>query len=308
MASQPGGSRDAAPQPTVCKAVNLTSLKELTAPAFPDLKYQYGGYLSVGSQAGSALGFIFSGAQSAKTAQELATKPIILWMNGGPGSSSQMGNFYELGRVRLKGLSPDNKYMIEENKNAWDSNYSVLFLDQPLGTGLSDDAVDPADFTSSVAQSTEHLFNAVTEFFGANGCFGAQALNVSVKSTPFFVFGESYAGKYAPALGSKILAMQKNGTLPFSLRGVAIGDGFTDPSAIVLEMPQYASSASLISRQERAEVELSAVRASFQVKAGKTKEAVVSFYQTLEGIVNMSYGVNVYDIRMYEGNTDDSFV
>lgn len=75
-------------------------------------------------------------------------------MNGGPGSSSQLGNFYELGRIRLKTITSDGKYNFTENKFSWDQGYSVLFIDQPVGTGLSNDAVDSEDFTSSVAQST----------------------------------------------------------------------------------------------------------------------------------------------------------
>jgi vitellogenic carboxypeptidase-like protein len=168
--------------------VDLGALKGVTEPAFPDLKWQYSGYLSVGSQAGSALGFIFSGAQSAASLKELETKPILLWMNGGPGSSSQLGNFYELGRVRLTGLTPDKKWKIENNSFAWDANYSVIFLDQPLGTGLSNDAADAADLTSSVAQSTEHLYYALNEFFAApTGC--ARVMNISAQKTPFFIFG-----------------------------------------------------------------------------------------------------------------------
>lgn len=36
----------------------------------------------------SSLGFIFYGSEKAKSESELANYPTIIWLNGGPGSSS----------------------------------------------------------------------------------------------------------------------------------------------------------------------------------------------------------------------------
>jgi hypothetical protein len=58
--------------------------------------------------------------------------------------------------------------------------------------------------------------------------------------------------------------MQKgNATLNFTLRGVAVGDGFTDPSSIVLEMPQFASSAGFLNKLERKIVESYALKSFY---------------------------------------------
>lgn len=47
------------------------------------------------------LAFIFYGSQLAKTPSEISNYSTIIWLNGGPGSSSQTGNFLELGPIRI---------------------------------------------------------------------------------------------------------------------------------------------------------------------------------------------------------------
>lgn len=76
------------------------------------------------------------------------------------------------------------------------------------------------------------------DFYGAlqqlyqntNGCF--KKLNIN-PSQDLIIFGQSYAGKYAPAIGVKIKRQQERGGFLTGLRGVAIGDGFTHPFNIL---------------------------------------------------------------------------
>lgn len=98
------------------------------------------GYLPVGT-GGSALAFFFYGKWDVTDPAELKSIPTIIWLNGGPGSSSQLGNFMELGPLVLrKNISVG----IVQNQFSWVKKYNVLFVDQPVGTGLS-----YADTTSS---------------------------------------------------------------------------------------------------------------------------------------------------------------
>lgn len=92
------------------------------------------GYLRVG-KGNSALGFIFYGREHTSKA-DLTKYPILIWLNGGPGSSSQLGNLMELGPfwVVPASMAP---YEIIRNNHTWVKEYSVLFVDQPVGTGLS---------------------------------------------------------------------------------------------------------------------------------------------------------------------------
>lgn len=70
------------------------------------------------------LGFTFYGAQSAKSEGDLASIPIILFLNGGPGSSSQIGNFEELGPIKL--VQEGGKIVQKPNEYSWTK--SKLFI------------------------------------------------------------------------------------------------------------------------------------------------------------------------------------
>jgi len=93
------------------------------------------GYLNIHNKGSSALAFIFYGKEKANNA-EVARTPTIIWLNGGPGSSSQLGNLMELGPFWLV---PDSSqpYVVVRNNYTWVKDYNVLFVDQPVGTGLS---------------------------------------------------------------------------------------------------------------------------------------------------------------------------
>lgn len=93
------------------------------------------GYLSVGTKGNSALAYTFYGKKDVKQASELKNYPTVLWLNGGPGSSSQLGNLQEIGPLLL--VQQDFKVQIIQNNFTWANKYNLLFIDQPVGTGLS---------------------------------------------------------------------------------------------------------------------------------------------------------------------------
>jgi vitellogenic carboxypeptidase-like protein len=155
------------------------------------------GYLSV-NKGNSALGFIFYGRENT-TQADLVNYPIVFWLNGGPGSSSQLGNFFELGPYHLKtaNLAP---YEIVKNEHAWTKDYSIVFVDQPVGTGISyaDETVKDVYCTSQKCVADDFYVALKELYTNPQGCFNQLNIKPDQK---FVIFGESYGGKYAPAIG-----------------------------------------------------------------------------------------------------------
>ncbi|KAF0354782.1 peptidase S10, serine carboxypeptidase [Gigaspora margarita] len=206
--------------------------KTITNRAFPEHKLefkepticdktvqQYSGYFVVNE----TKNFFFWFFESRNKPQE---DPLVLWVNGGPGCSSLNALFLEVGPCRLEkggnGTIP--------NPYSWNSNASIIFLDQPTNTGYSygDNVV-----TTSVAASDIYAF--IQLFFH-------QFTNYT--SLDFHIAGESYAGHFIPAVATEIVNINKNNTsdgiVHINLESVLIGNGAVDPEKQLESCPQMA--------------------------------------------------------------------
>ncbi|CDP00771.1 unnamed protein product [Coffea canephora] len=172
---------------------STTSLDLLPKEALPTKS----GYLEVNSTTGSALFYTYYEAQKPTT--PLSQIPLLIWLQGGPGCSSMLGNFYELGPWLVT-----SNVSVKPNPGAWNRIFGVLFIDNPIGTGFSI-AASPQEIPRNQHDVAKHLFIAIKKFIKLDDMF---------KTRPIYVTGESYAGKYVPALGYYIL--KKNAILPVS--------------------------------------------------------------------------------------------
>lgn len=164
---------------------------------------QYTGYLDV-EELGKHFFYWFFESRN-----DPENDPVILWLNGGPGCSSATGLFFELGPSSINAtLQP------EFNPYSWNSNASVIFLDQPVGVGYS---YTESDQVSSTAAAAKDVYIFLELFFQKFPQFAANK---------FHIAGESYAGHYIPAFASEIV---NNADRSFELSSVLIGNGITDP-------------------------------------------------------------------------------
>ncbi|RPA79836.1 alpha/beta-hydrolase [Ascobolus immersus RN42] len=66
--------------------------------------------------------------------------PLTIWMNGGPGSSSMIGLFGEVGPCQI--VEDGDRLTTEAREFSWDAKSNMLFIDQPVQTGFSYDTAE----------------------------------------------------------------------------------------------------------------------------------------------------------------------
>lgn len=108
--------------------------------------------------------------------------PLVIWLQGGPFSSSMSGLFLESGPLRIQTkpgviLSPSTQnetihdFLLSTNPSTWNLHFNMVFLDQPVGTGFS--FVDPpiaVNQTDSKKSQPTLVRRSVTECTDPSGC------------------------------------------------------------------------------------------------------------------------------------------
>ena len=67
-----------------------------------------------------------------KARQNPEQAPLVLWLTGGPGCSSEIALLYENGPYRF-----NSRGKLERNTYSWNNYVNLLYVDQPIGTGYS---------------------------------------------------------------------------------------------------------------------------------------------------------------------------
>ncbi|KAF8378627.1 hypothetical protein HHK36_029976 [Tetracentron sinense] len=246
------------------------------------------GYLPINPTSISAIFFTFYEAQN--PISHLSQTPLLVWLEGGPGCSSMIANFFGLGPWRLNSDGQDEKNpVLKPNSGAWNHIFGLVFLDNPIGTGFSI-ASSPEEIPKDQDTVAKHLFVALRSFI---------SLDPSFNSRPIYITGESYAGKYVPAIGYYIL--QQNSRLPVSrqvkLRGIAIGNGLTDPQTQITILAAMAYFSGLINEKQRTRVEEIQDEAARLAREGKWREASDALIRVANLLQNMTGLATLFDIR-----------
>ncbi|GAB0092610.1 hypothetical protein DMENIID0001_076170 [Sergentomyia squamirostris] len=192
---------------------DIETAQDLALVRHPKLEWltSYSGFLTVNRNYASNLFFWFC-----KAKENSEDAPVILWLQGGPGFTSLYGMFYENGPFYL---TPELDFPPREH--SWHLDHNIIYIDNPVGAGFSFTESEYG-YSNNEMELAENLYRGLQQFF---------TLFPELRSNAFYLCGESFAGKYVPALG--YLIHQKNPTAEenqfINLRGLSIGNGLSDP-------------------------------------------------------------------------------
>lgn len=193
---------------------NLDKITELPGqPKNVDFN-QYSGYVTVNEEAGRALFYWFIESPLNRRPE---TRPLILWLNGGPGCSSvAYGAAEEIGPFRIR---PDGKTLYS-NPYAWNKLANTLFLESPAGVGFSYTNTTSDLYTSGDKRTAEDAYVFLVNWLERFPQY---------KYRDFYIAGESYAGHYVPQLAQIVYERNKGVQNPvINFKGFMVGNAVTD--------------------------------------------------------------------------------
>ncbi|KAG6545933.1 hypothetical protein Mapa_012593 [Marchantia paleacea] len=179
-------------------------------PDQPALDFKiFSGYVTVDENNGRALFYYFVEAQS-----NSESKPLTLWLNGGPGCSSfGAGNFMEHGPFTIR----DNAIVL--NPYSWNQESNMLYLESPAGVGFSYSNTTSDYFTDDekTAEDSFTFLQGWVEKFP------------EYRNRTFYISGESYAGYYIPQLAALMVNRCNTSESSFlQLKGILMGNPVID--------------------------------------------------------------------------------
>ncbi|KAL5531955.1 hypothetical protein ACEPAF_5518 [Sanghuangporus sanghuang] len=147
-----------------------------------------------------------------------STDPWIIWLQGGPGSSSLLGLILENGPLRLQ-----NDLSFKYNNYSWNNLADTFWVDNPVGSGYS-----TADSTGYVLDDDQMGTDFVQFLSNLVKIFPSLATRLLI------IAGESYAGRWIPYATKAIFSTPNS---PVNLSRIAIGDGTIGNQAASQDLP-----------------------------------------------------------------------
>jgi vitellogenic carboxypeptidase-like protein len=209
----------------------VLTLPGLNTPGGKVEGVQFAGYMPVaGTNAG--LFYWFAGND------DYATRPTIIWTNGGPGSSSFWGFVLENGpfEVTYNGDTPT----VTARPTAWNQYANYMIFEHPLSVTIS--FAKDEEVPKTVEQGMKQYYQALLGFL---------AKHPEILKNPIILAGESYAGTYLPLLAQLIADGNAKGGTKIDLIGTVLLDAWVDPWTQMAMDTTYAYTHGIISAAQK---------------------------------------------------------
>ncbi|KAF5727491.1 serine carboxypeptidase-like 51-like isoform X1 [Tripterygium wilfordii] len=206
--------------------------------------------------------------------------PIVLWLQGGPGTSGiGCGDFLEIGPLDVN-LKPRN--------STWLQKADLLFVDSPVGTGYSY-VEDTELLVKTEEEAAIDMTKLLEEIFNRNE---------SLQKSPLHIVAESYGGKFAVTLGLAALKAIEAGKLELKLGGVALGNSLISPGDLVLSWGPLLKDVSRLDNNGLKKSNSMAQQINQQISEGRYLDARNSWNELIAVIRSSSDYVDFYNFLL----------
>jgi len=196
----------------------------------------YSGYLNISGSSEKAIHYVLMTQNNTKSTTN--NYPLLLWSNGGPGCTSLLGAFQEIGPY----VQEDGQTSFNGTYNVWSWGQfaNLLFFESPAGVGFSPNDVENPVYNDPLTAADQYA--ALIDFF-------SPAKYPELAGNDFWIAGESYAGVYIPTLAQYIDQQNNNAsqTLKMNLKGIMVGNGVVERSSLDNSTIQFFNGHNLVS-------------------------------------------------------------
>ena len=128
------------------------------------------------------------------------TAPLTTWINGGPGASSMIGLFQEMGPCTI-----DANGNVVNNPYSWTNASNLLFIDQPVQTGFSYSTTTPGYINMEnglviVAQDgtcpSDEVTNGTCGTYSNPGDLSGIPVSTSAAASSFYATLQGFIGAF----------------------------------------------------------------------------------------------------------------
>ncbi|KNB50859.1 S10 family serine carboxypeptidase-like protein [Streptomyces caatingaensis] len=214
--------------------------------------------------------------------------PLLIWLNGGPGASSLLGLFLENGPLSI---GDDPAGTVSVSPGSWNQEAHVVYWDQPVGTGYSySDADEYAEDEDALARM---FWKGLQEFFSAHPEYA---------NCPLYVCGESYAGKYVPAIALEIHRRNRenSGARNIGLRGIAVGNGWIRPELSLRALVDYAYTTGFLGIAQKNSLDESYAEFQEVLRSGDMRQATKLGNALVSATLAYGGNFDLYDVRRWD--------
>ncbi|KAJ7859952.1 Alpha/Beta hydrolase protein [Mycena olivaceomarginata] len=189
-------------------------------------------------------------------------------VHGGPGCSSFDGLMMEVGPWRM-----DGKGGFKVAEGGWEEYTTMVYVDQPAGTGFSYTSTDR--FVHTLEEASSQFIEFMRNFYKV------------FPEYQHILAAKSYAGQWIPYFADAIL----NSNIGTHLRGVAIGNGMDRRASAPWKKAKV--------RTDECMAEIAKITSPEPITAPKCEGLLLDVTAVREKVVNgKNMCINIYDVRL----------